>query len=127
MSHLLARPSIDRAAEGPLPSFGGHRGLRQPEVGEHRDLIDVDSDLLGAAVSGEVLSSSQRCAPTLAGKAEQIAGDQRNRPAGALLPRCVGGRVNYHLANDSPTGVVRVAARDQKPSEGLGHAGRPGF
>ncbi len=87
----------------------------------------MDSDLLSSAVSGDVLSSSKLGAPSLARKAEQIVGDQRNRPARAFLPRCVGGRVNDHLANDTPTRVVRVAAGDEKPSESLGHADRPWF
>ncbi len=65
--------------------------MRQSEVGEHRALIDVDSDLLGPALSGDVLSSSKRRAPTLVRKAQEIAGDQRNRPARTLLPRGIRG------------------------------------
>jgi hypothetical protein len=87
----------------------------------------VAGDLLGAALGGHMLGASQRGSPTLAGQAQQITGDQRNGATRALLPWCVGGRVDYDLANGAPTCVVGVAAGDEEPSESLGHADGPWF
>ncbi len=107
--------------------LGSYRGLLQIETGEHGDVVDVTGHLLGAALGGDVLGASKLRAPTVLRKAQQIAGDQRDSPPRALLPRRVGGGVHYHLAHDPPTGMVGVAAGDEEPSERFGHADRPWF
>lgn len=124
---LFARPGTDGAAEGGLPAFGSHRRLLYSEVGEHRRLIDVAGDLLGTALSGDVLSARQRRAPALSGEAQQIVGDQRNGSARTFLPRCVGGRADDHLTNGSPPRMVRVTAGDEKPCQRFGQADRSWF
>jgi hypothetical protein len=59
--------------------------------------------------------------PTVAGKGDEILGDHRYRSSRALLPWRVGGRVNDNLTDGSPTSVVRVATRNKKPRERIGH------
>jgi hypothetical protein len=77
-------------------------------------LIYVGSDLLGAALSGDVLGLRQPRSPGRAGKGDQIVCDHRYRASRALLPGRVGGRIDHDLADRSPTGVMRIATRDKK-------------
>jgi len=121
---LLARPGSDCAAECRLPALRSHRWLLDSEVREQHGLIDVARDLLGASLGGDVLRTVERRAAALFRKAQQIAGDQRNRPARAFLPWRVGGRAHDHLTNGSPTGMVRVTASDEEASERLGQTRR---
>lgn len=65
MSDLFARPGAHRSDEGGLPALGCHRRLRQSEVGDNGGLVDVVSDLLGAALGGDVLGANERCPSTL--------------------------------------------------------------
>ena len=65
--------------------------MLEPQVGEHRCLIDMTCDLLGAALGGDVLGARELRAATLTRKAQQVIGYERYRPARALLPRRVGG------------------------------------
>jgi hypothetical protein len=53
-----------------------------------------------------VLGARKRGATALGGEAEQILGDPGNGAAGALLPGCVGSRVDHDPADGPPTGVV---------------------
>jgi hypothetical protein len=87
-------------------------------------LINVSGDLFGAALGGDMLSTHQLRAPTVAGKADEIFGDQRYRAPCALLPRRVGRRVDDDLTDDSPTRVVRIATRNEKPCQRLRHTQR---
>jgi hypothetical protein len=93
----------------------------EPQVGKYRGLIDVNGDLFGAALGGDVLSAHQRRAPTVTRKADQVLGYQRHGAARALLPRCLGRRVDDDLPDDSPSRMVRIAACDQKARERLCH------
>jgi hypothetical protein len=79
------------------------------------------SDLFGAPLGGDVLGVGQLRPPTVAGKGDEILGDRRYRASRALLPWRVGRRVNDNLTNDSPTSVMRIATRNQKPRERIGH------
>jgi hypothetical protein len=88
-------------------------------------LINVDGDLFGAALGGDMLSARQLRAPTLASKADQVLGHHRYGAPRAFLPRRVGGRVDDDLTDDSPTRVVRIATRNEKPRERLRHPQRP--
>jgi hypothetical protein len=90
-------------------------------------LIDVNGDLFDATLGGDMLSARQLRAPTIAGKADEVRGDQRHGAARALLPRRVGRRVDDYLTDDSPSRVVRVAARNEKPGERLSHPQRLGL
>jgi hypothetical protein len=92
----------------------------ETEVGQERSLIDVTGDLFGAPLGGDVLGARELGANTLTGKAQQVTGDERYCAARAFLPRRVGGGIHDDLADDSPAGVMGVAASDEKPCERLG-------
>jgi hypothetical protein len=81
-------------------------------------------DLFGAALGSDMLSTRQLRAPTVASKADEVFGYQRYRAPCALLPRRVGRRVDDDLTHDSPTRVVRIATRNEKPRQCLRHAER---
>jgi hypothetical protein len=85
-------------------------------------LIDVDGDLFGASLGGNVLRLGELGAPAVTTETDQILGDDRHRPSRALFPGRVGRRVDDNLPDDSPTGVMRVAPRDQEPRQRIGHA-----
>jgi hypothetical protein len=85
-------------------------------------LIDVDGDLFRASLGGDVLGVGQLRPPAVAAERNEILGDDRYRSARAFLPWRVGRRVDDDLPDDSPTGVVGIAARDQEPRERVGHA-----
>jgi hypothetical protein len=84
-------------------------------------LINVNGDLLGAALSGDMLGACQRRPPTLAGKPDEILRYQRYRAPRAPLPRRVSGRIDDNLTHDSPASMVRIATRNEKPGQRLGH------
>jgi hypothetical protein len=96
----------------------------EPEIREHRSLINVRGDLLGAALRGDVLSARELRAATGTSQADEVTGDQWHGAPRTLLPRRVGSRVNDDLADDSPTRVMRIASRDEKPCQRLGHPDR---
>jgi hypothetical protein len=85
-------------------------------------LIHVDSDLFGAPLGGDVLGAGQLRPPTVACEGDEILGDHWHRASRALLPRRVGRRVDDNLTDDSPTSVMRVATRNKKPRERIGHS-----
>jgi hypothetical protein len=85
-------------------------------------LIYVRSDLFGAPLCGDVLGVRQLRPPTVAGECDEILGDHRHGASRTLLPRRIGRRVDDNLTDDSPTSVMRVAARDKKPRERVGHS-----
>ena len=116
---LLARAGPNRAHQCDAPAFGSHWRALQPQVRKYRSLINVSGDLFGAALSGDMLSTRQLGAPAVASKTDEIFGYQRYRATRALLPRRVGRRVDDDLPNDSPTRMVRIAARDEKPRQRL--------
>ena len=77
----------------------------------------MDGDLFGTALRGDVLGAHQRRPATITGKPDEIVGYQRYRASRALLPGRVGRRINDDLAHHSPTRMVRIAPRDQKPGQ----------
>jgi hypothetical protein len=117
---LLARPSADRGTQRHSPTVGGCGGTSQPEAGKDRVLVNVRGNLLGSALSGDVLCTRQLSPPGRSSERNQIVGDHRHSASRALLPRSIGSRINDHLADDPPAGVVRIATGDEKPREGLG-------
>lgn len=96
--------------------------MAQPEVGEDCALIHMGSDLLDPPLCGDVLGVSQLHASGVACKRHEIAGNDRYRAPRALLPRGISCRVHDDLTDDSPTGVVRITPRDEKPSKRFCHA-----
>lgn len=79
------------------------------------------SDLFGAPLGGDVLGVGQLRPPTVAGEGDEILGDHRYRASRALLPWRVGRRVDDNLTDDSPTSVMGVTTRNQKPRERMSH------
>jgi hypothetical protein len=124
---LFARAGSDRATQGNAPSLSRRRCLLEPQVRKDRGLINVTGDLFGATLSGHVLSARQLRSATVACEADQVLSYQRDRPPRAFLPRGVGRRVHNDLTHDSPARMVRIAARDKKSRERLGHPVRPGL
>jgi hypothetical protein len=96
----------------------------ETQVGEERGLIDVNGDLLGAALGSDVLCARQRRASAVAGEGDEILGDEWYGAPRALLPRRVGRRVNDNLTDDPPARVMGVTAGDEKPRQRLGDPGR---
>jgi hypothetical protein len=84
-------------------------------------LINVNGNLLGSALGGDMLSACQRRPPTLASKPDEILRHQRYRAPRAPLPRRVRRRIDDNLTHDSPTGMVRIATRNEKSGQRLGH------
>jgi hypothetical protein len=78
-------------------------------------LVNVNGDLLGAALGGDVLGAGERRPAMVAGKPEEIFGHQRYRAPRAPLPRRVSRRIDDNLAHDPPTSVVRIAAGNEEP------------
>ena len=78
------------------------------------------SDLFGSALSGDVLSTRQLGPTGRSSECNEIVGDHRHSASRTLLPRRVGSRIDDHLADDSPAGVMRIATCHKKPREGLG-------
>lgn len=66
-----------------------------------------------------MLGTRQLSPPGRSSERNEIIGDPRHSTSRTLLPRCIGSRVDDHLADDSPAGVMRIATRDKKPREGL--------
>jgi hypothetical protein len=100
--------------------------VAQTEVGEDGALIHMGSDLLDPPLSGDVLGMRQLRPPGVACKRHQVTGNDRYRASRALLPWRVGSRVHNDLTDDPPTRVVRIAPRDEKPRERVGHTLGPG-
>lgn len=96
--------------------------MLESEVCEDWGLIYVYGDLFDAALSRYVLSTCELRAAANPSETDEVPGDQRYSAPGALLPRRVGRRVNDDLPEDSPTRVVRITARNQKPCERLCHS-----
>ena len=84
-------------------------------------MIDVNRDLLGAALGGDVLGAGQRRPAGVIGKPEEILRDQRHRPPRAPLPRRVSRRIDDNLTHDSPTTMVRIATRNEEPGQRLSY------
>lgn len=95
--------------------------LFEPEVREDHGMIDVNGDLLGAALCCDVLGTREWRTTTVARKSDQIFCDQRHRAARTLLPRRVSRRVDDDLTDNSPTRVMRIAAGNEEPRERLRH------
>lgn len=84
-------------------------------------MINVNRDLLGAALGGNMLGACQRRPATVAGKPEEILRDERYGASRAPLPRRVSRRIDDNLTHDSPTSMVRIAARNEEPGQRLGY------
>jgi hypothetical protein len=87
-------------------------------------LVNVDRDLLSAALGSDMLGARQRRPAPVTGEPDEIIGHQHDRAPRALLPGRVSRRVNDNLADHSPTSVVRVATRDEKPGQRVGDTHR---
>jgi hypothetical protein len=72
-----------------------------------------------------VLGMRQLRPPGIACKRHEVTSDDWYRASRTLLPRRVSSRVDDYLTHDPPTRVVRIAPRDEKPRERIGHALRP--
>jgi hypothetical protein len=90
-------------------------------------LINVTGDLLGATLSGYMLSARQLRSAPAAREADQVLSYQRHRPPRTFLPWCVGRRVHNDLTNGPPARMVRITSRDKKSRERLCHPVRPRF
>jgi hypothetical protein len=90
-------------------------------------LINVNGDLLGAALSGDMLGTCQRRPATIAGKPEEILRYQRYRAPRASLPRRISRGIDDNLTHYSPTSMVRIATRDEKPGQRVGYTQRSGL
>ena len=80
-------------------------------------MINVNGDLLGTTLGGDVLGARQRRPAAVTGKPDQIVRNQRDRAPRALLPGRVSRRINDDLAYHSPTRMVRIAPRNEKPGQ----------
>jgi hypothetical protein len=78
-------------------------------------LINVSRDLLGATLRGDVLGACQRRPAAIACKPDEIFRHKRYRAPSAPLPRRVSRRIDDNLTNSSPTCMVRIATRNEKP------------
>jgi hypothetical protein len=85
-------------------------------------LIHVKSDLFGAPLGGDVLCVGQLRPPMVAGECDEVLGDHRYCASRTLLPGRIGRRVDDNLTDDSPTSVMRIATRNKKPRERVGHS-----
>ena len=94
----------------------------QPQICQDRGLINVGGDLFGATLGGDVLGASQLGSPGIAGKRDQILGDDWYGSARTLGPWRVGGRVDNNLTDDPPAGVVGITACDQESCQRVGDA-----
>ena len=82
---LLARACADRAAQRGLPSLGRHGTVVQAQIRENRGPVNVNRDLLGAALRSDVLGAHERR-------------DDQGVDRGALEP----------LADELPLGVAEL-------------------
>jgi hypothetical protein len=80
----------------------------------------VRGNLFGTALSGDVLGTRQLSPPGRSSERDEVVGDHRHSATRALLPGRIGSRIDDHLADDSPAGVMRIATCDKKPRERLG-------
>ncbi|HEY4830826.1 MAG TPA: hypothetical protein VIH85_28925 [Solirubrobacteraceae bacterium] len=55
-----------------MPAFGSPCSALQAQVGEYHGLVNVNGNLLGAALGGYMLGADQRRPATVAGKPEEI-------------------------------------------------------
>jgi hypothetical protein len=81
----------------------------------------VNGDLLGAALGGDMLSAHQRRPATVTGKPDKIVRYQGDRAPRAPLPRRISRGINDNLPDHSPTGMARIATRNEKPRQRVGH------
>jgi hypothetical protein len=81
----------------------------------------MGGDLFSSALRSDVLRLRQPGAPGGSSEGEEIVGDHRYRASRALLPWRVSGRIDDHLADDAPAGVMRIATRNEKPCERVGN------
>jgi hypothetical protein len=90
-------------------------------------LINVNGDLLGTTLGGDMLGAGQRRPATIAGEPEEIFRYQGYRAPRTPLPRRVSRRIDDNLTHDSPTGMVRIAARNQETGQRLGYTDSSGL
>jgi hypothetical protein len=69
---LLTRSGPDRGCQRDAPAFGSPCGTLQPQVRQDSGLIDVNGDLFGTALSGDMLGAHQRRPATITGKPDEI-------------------------------------------------------
>ena len=90
-------------------------------------MINVNGDLLGAALSGDMLGACQGCPATVAGKPEEILRNQRYRAPRAPLPWRISRGIDDNMTHDSPTCMVRIATRNEKPGQRVGYTESSGL
>ena len=81
----------------------------------------MNGDLLGAALGGDMLGARQRRPATVTGKPDKIVRHQGHGAPRALLPGRVGRGINDNLADHLPTSMARIATRNEKPRQRIGH------
>lgn len=81
----------------------------------------MNGDLLSAALGGDMLGARQRRSATLTGKPNKIVRYLHYRAPGAPLPGCVSRRINDNLSYHSPTSMARIATRNEKTGQRIGH------
>jgi hypothetical protein len=84
-------------------------------------LIDVNGDLLGTTLGGDMLGAREGRPARVTGEPDEIVRDQWYRAPRASLPGRVSRRIDDHLTHHSPTGMVRIATRHEKPGQRVGH------
>jgi hypothetical protein len=124
---LLARARDDGVAERLAPAIVVHRFRLESEVAEHGRVIEVRRELLGPPARRDVLRAMQGRTPLARRQVQQVGRDHRNRATRASFPRRIRGGLDHDLPNHAPTGVVGLAARDEKARERLRQDGRIGL
>jgi hypothetical protein len=81
----------------------------------------VGGDLLSSALGGDVLGLRQPGPPSGSGHGEEIVGDDGYGASRAFLPWRVSCRIDDHLTDDAPAGVMRIATRNEKARECVGN------
>jgi hypothetical protein len=114
---LLTWPGTDRGCQRDAPAFGSPCGAFQPQIRQDSGLIDVNGDLFGTTLGGDVLGEHQRRPAAITGKPDEIVWYQRYCASRALLPGRVCRRINDDLADHPPTRMVRIATRNEKSGE----------
>jgi hypothetical protein len=81
----------------------------------------VNGDLLCAALGGDMLGARQRRPAMVTGEPDEVIRYQWYRAPRAPFPGRVSRRINDDLTYHSPTSMVRVTTRDEKPGQRVGH------
>jgi hypothetical protein len=69
---LLTGSGTDRGGQRDAPAFGSPCGALQAQIRQDSGLIDVNGDLFGTALSGDMLGAHQGRPATITGKPHEI-------------------------------------------------------